>query len=175
MYWYASDLYLKKWGGLSACYPYMHCTRSWKKSDLMHKYARPLCFILGGFLCLWYLYVSICTGISLYFLISWLFQMGSHWQHWTAKSSLSGLAVSSGGYIISFTQVKLTFPYICLWYLYVYICTGISLYILISWPFWLGSYWWHWTAKSSLSALAVLNRGVGVHHQFYLGKSENLS
>ena len=25
---------------------------------------------------------SLCTGISLYFLISWLFRMGSHWQHW---------------------------------------------------------------------------------------------
>ena len=25
---------------------------------------------------------SICTGISLYFLISWPFQMGSHWWHW---------------------------------------------------------------------------------------------
>ena len=78
-----------------------------------------------------------------------------------------------GGYIISFTWVKLTFPYICLWYLYVYICTGISLYILISWLFRMGSHWQHWTAKSSLSPLAVLNGGV--HHQFYLGKSENLS
>ena len=27
---------------------------------------------------------SLCTGISLYFLISWLFQMGSHWWHWKA-------------------------------------------------------------------------------------------
>ena len=27
---------------------------------------------------------SLCTGISLYFLISWLFRMGSHWQHWKA-------------------------------------------------------------------------------------------
>ena len=111
------------------------------------------------YICLWYLYVYICTGISLYILISWLFRMGSHWQHWTAKSSLSALAVSNGGSIISFTWVKLTFPYICLWYLYVYICTGISLYILISWPFRMGSHWWHWTAKSSPSALAVLNGG----------------
>ena len=46
---------------------------------------------------LWYLYVYICTGIFLYFLISWLFQMGSHWPHWTAKRSLSALAVSNGG------------------------------------------------------------------------------
>ena len=39
----------------------------------------------------------ICTGISLYFLISWLFRMGSHLRHWTPKSSLSALAVSTGG------------------------------------------------------------------------------
>ena len=65
-------------------------------------------------ICLWYLYVYICTGISLYFLISWLFWMGSHWSHWTAKNSLYALAVLNGGYIISFTWVKLTFPYIFL-------------------------------------------------------------
>ena len=46
---------------------------------------------------LWYLYVYICTGIFLYFLISWLFQMGSDWPHWTAKRSLCALAVSNGG------------------------------------------------------------------------------
>ena len=46
-------------------------------------------------------------SISLYFLISWLFLMGSHWRHWTAKSSLCALAVLNGGYIISFTQVNL--------------------------------------------------------------------
>ena len=50
---------------------------------------------------------SICTGISLYFLISWLFWMGSHWWHWKAKSSLCALAVSNGGSI-------------CLWHLYVF-------------------------------------------------------
>ena len=50
---------------------------------------------------------SICTGISLYFLISWPFWMGSHWWHWKAKSSLCGLAVSNGGSI-------------WLWYLYVF-------------------------------------------------------
>ena len=44
-----------------------------------------------------YLYIYICTGIFLYFLISWLFQMGSHWPHWTAKRSLCALAVSNGG------------------------------------------------------------------------------
>ena len=37
------------------------------------------------------------TEISLYFLISWLFRMGSHWWHWKAKSSLCALAVSNGG------------------------------------------------------------------------------
>ena len=112
----------------------------------MYQYARHLCLIDGGSICLWYLSVYICTGISLYFLISWLFWMGSDWQHWAAKSSLCALAVSNGGSI-------------CLWYLYVYICTGISLYILISWLFQMGSHWWHWTVKSSLCALAVLNGG----------------
>ena len=90
----------------------------------------------------------ICTGISLYILISWPFWMGSHWWHWTVKSWLSALAVSNGG--------------------------DISWYILISWLFWMGSYWQHWTVKSWLSALAVLNGG-GVHRQFYPGKSENLN
>ena len=37
----------------------------------------------------------------------------------------------------------------------------LSLYILISWPFRMGSHWWHRTAKSWLSALAVLNGGRG--------------
>ena len=69
----------------------------------------------GGSICFWYLYVYICTGIFLYFLISWLFWMGSHWSHWMVKSLLCVLAVSNGrGYIISFTWVKLTFPYIFL-------------------------------------------------------------
>ena len=167
----------------------------------------------GGSICLWYLYVYIYTGISLYLLISWLFQTGSHWWHWTVKSSLCALAVSNGGSI-------------CLWYLHVFymhwyfliysykltvlnglssvtlkskeftlcsgsfewgvyckfypgkseiymfsICTGISLYFLISWLFWMGSHWWHWTVKSSLCALAVLNGGViclWYLHVFYM-------
>ena len=56
----------------------------------------------------------ICTGISWYIPISWPFRMGSHWQHWTAKSWLSALAVLNGGWgiiergiIISFTWVNL--------------------------------------------------------------------
>ena len=88
---------------------------------------------------------------SLYILISWLFRMGSHWQHGTAKSWLSALAVSNGG-------GGGIFP---------------SLYILISWPFQMGSHWQHQTVNSWLSALAVSNGGVKC--QFYPGKSENLS
>ena len=90
------------------------------------------------YICLWYLYVYICTGISLYILISWLFQMGSHWSHWKLQSWLSALAVLNGGRGI--------FP---------------SLYILISWLFQMGSHWWHWTVKSWLSAMAVSNGGRG--------------
>ena len=48
--------------------------------------------------------------------------MESHWPHRTAKRSLFSLAVSNGGSI-------------CLWYLYVYIFTGIFLHFLISWLF----------------------------------------
>ena len=89
----------------------------------------------------------------------------------------SALAVLNGGSIISFT-----FPYIFLlvdcfkWALIGHIEKwrvhsmlwqfwmgegDISLYILISWPFRMGSHWWHWTAKSWLSALAVLNEWRG--------------
>ena len=84
---------------------------------------------------------------SLYFLISWLFWMGSHLLHWTAKSSLHPLAVFNGGSI-------------CLCCLYLYICTGISLYFLISWLFQMGSHLHHWTVKSSLCPLAVSNGGL---------------
>ena len=72
--------------------------------------------------------------------------MGSHWLHWKAKSSLWALAVLDGGYIIRFTW----------WH------TDISLYLPISWLFWMGSHWPHWKAKSSLWALAVSNGGRGI-------------
>ena len=72
--------------------------------------------------------------------------MESHWPHRTAKRSLFSLAVSNGGSI-------------CLWYLYVYICTGSFLYFLISWLFQMGSHWPHWTVKRLLCALAVSNGG----------------
>ena len=52
--------------------------------------------------------------------------------------------------------------------------TDFSLYFfLISWLFQMGCHWWHWKAVSSLRALAVSNWVVC--HQFYLGKSENVS
>ena len=117
-------------------------------------------FNWGGSICFWYLYVYICTGISLYFLISWLFRMGSHWTHWTVKSSLCALAVSNRGWrgvYCKFYPGK----------------TEISLYFLISWLFRMGSHWWYWKVKSSLCALAVSNGGV--YCQFYLHKYDNLS
>ena len=40
--------------------------------------------------------------------------MGSHWQHLSVKSSLCALAVLNGGSIVSFTWVKLKFPYMFL-------------------------------------------------------------
>ena len=74
----------------------MHCTRSRKKSHLIYWYARHLCWIDGGFICLPDIFIvqdlgrkliwcvqflggpsafgiymfSLCTGISLYILIS---------------------------------------------------------------------------------------------------------
>ena len=95
--------------------------------------------------------IFLLDDFSLYFPISWLFWMGSHWSHWKTKSSLCALAVSNGGgSIISFTWVKLTFPYI-------FLLDDFSLYFLICWLFWMDSHLHHWTAKSSLCALAVLS------------------
>ena len=144
-----SVLWQCSWGGPSAFESQWH---QWTVK-------RSLCalaVLTGGSICLWCPYLYICTGISyivrftwchtdisLYLPISWLFQMGSHWLHWKAKSSLWALAVSNGGYIIRFTWCH----------------TDISLYLPISWPFWMGSHWLHWKAKSPLQALAVLNGG----------------
>ena len=52
-------------------------------------------FKRGGTICLG-ICILIYTGISLYFLISWLFWMGSHWQYENAWLSLSRQAVSNG-------------------------------------------------------------------------------
>ena len=87
-----------------------------------------------------------------------------HEQHWIVKRSSVVCHMSLGGYIISFTQVKLTFPYI-------FLLVDFSLYFPISWLFQMGSHWSHWTAKSSLCPLAVLMRG-GVYHKFYPGKTD---
>ena len=89
-------------------------------------------FKWGGTICLWYLYL-IYTGISLYFLISWLFQMGSHWQYENAYLSLSRQAVSNGG-----DHLPLVSP--C------FLCSGISLYLPIIWLFRMGAHWLHWKA-----------------------------
>ena len=58
-----------------------------------------------------------------------------------------------GGSIVSFTQVKLTFPYI-------FLLVDFSLFCPISWLFRMGSPLSHWTVKSSLCTLAVSNGGV---------------
>ena len=133
--WYWS-LHVLVWGDSSTfCSHRQHWT---VKSSLC-----TLAVSSGGSICLWYLYIYICTGISLYFLNSWLFQMGSHWWHWMAKSSLCVLAVLDGGVYHKFYPCK----------------TDISLYFLISWLFRMGSHWWHWKAMSSLCVLAVLHGG----------------
>ena len=60
--------------------------------------------------------ILIYTGISLYFLISWLFQMGSHWWYENVWLSLSRQAVSNGGGnhlpLVSVSLYILVFPYI---------------------------------------------------------------
>ena len=40
-------------------------------------------------------------------------------------------SVIMGGYVISFTQVNLSFPHICLWYLYIYIY-GIPVHVAVT-------------------------------------------
>ena len=122
-------------------------------------------FRMGSHWSHWKVQSSLCAlavlnggrGIfpSLYIPISWPFRMGSHWWHWTVKSSLSALAVLNGGRWDNWEGDNHQF-----------ICTGISLYIPISWLFRMGSHWWHWTVKSSLSALVVSNGGRGDNHQF---------
>ena len=93
---------------------------------------------LGGTICIWYLYVHL----SLYILISWLFQMGEGviwlwylYVHWSLYIHISWLFQMGEGVI-------------WLWYLYVH----WSLYILISWLFqmgegviWLWYLYVHWS------------------------------
>ena len=116
----------------------------------------------GGSICLWCLYLYICTGISLYFLIEQWRDYSVLWQCWLGGSiclwvsmtpmnseeiTLCSGSVDPGGGLAAFGI------YMCS------LCTGISLYFLISWLFWMGSHWWHWKVYSSLSALAVLKGG----------------
>ena len=54
-------------------------------------------FELGGPSAFGIYMFSLCTGISWYLPIIWLFQMATHWWHWAAQSWLSALAVSYGG------------------------------------------------------------------------------
>ena len=79
----------------------------------------------------------------------------SQWQHWTVKISLCALPVLQGGFIclwVSMTTLnseEITLcsasvnggVYLPLVSASLYMCTGISLYFLISWLFWMGSHW----------------------------------
>ena len=110
-----------------------------------------VCFFWGGpsafGIC-----ILIYTGISLYFLISWLFWMGSHWRYENAWLSLSRQAVSNGGGTI------------CLWYLYPYIywyflifsnkLTAFGIYMFsLHWYFLISSYYLTVSNGHSLTAL----------------------
>ena len=70
-----------------------------------------------------------------------------------------------GGLYCMCSQVKLTFPHICpsAFGIYMFsLCSGIFLYFLIIWLFWMGTHWLHWKVKSSLWSLAVSNGGGGI-------------
>ena len=76
-----------------------------------HSFGVPVCKAsmltkLGGSICLLY----ICIVLDLQMTLIWCTGMQGIYARWTRGS-------------------------ICLWYLYVYICTGIFLYFLISWLF----------------------------------------
>ena len=70
-------------------------------------------------ICLWCLYLYICTGISLYFLFEQWRDHSVLWQCWWGVH----LPLVSTCFLYA-----LVFPYI----------------FLISWPFWMGSHWQHW-------------------------------
>ena len=100
----------------------------------------------GGSICLWCLYLYICTGISLYFLISWLFKMGSHLHHWTTKSSLYALAVLNRGgpsaFGVCIFIYALVFPYIfllvdCFEWALIYVIEQQKVHSVL-WQFWTG-------------------------------------
>ena len=84
-----------------------------KWSLIGHIEQQRVCSVLWQFRTGGYMvsFTWVKTDFSLYFPISWLFWMGSHWSHWTVKSSISALAVSNGREggrsIISFTRVNL--------------------------------------------------------------------
>ena len=107
-------------GYIEKCRVHSACWQFWLRGSIclwvsmtpMNSEEIPLCSGSGhgGSICLWCLYLYICTGISyivkftwchtdisLYLPISWLFWMGPHWLHWKAKSLLWSLAVSNGG------------------------------------------------------------------------------
>ena len=136
--------------------------------------------------------LDVSNNLSEYFMsnsVHMHFAFGYHEQHWTVKMSLCCLSnvtggsicpwlswtslnseevtllsvrCELGGYIISFTEVKLTYPYI-------FLSVDFSLYFPISWLFWMGSHWSHWIVKSSLCAVAVL---MGVYCKFHPGKTD---
>ena len=98
---------------------------------------------------------------------------GVHHKLYPGKSENGKFTLQSGmfawGVYHQFYLGKTDFSlYLSLVSVCLYICTGISLYILISWPFRMGSHWWHWTAKSWLSALAVLNGGRRIFSYIFL-------
>ena len=142
---------LRKRCGVHLSAIYMHCTRSSSRcSSMQGIYAQ----VLGGSICLWYLYVHW----SLYILISWLFQMGEGviwlwylYVQWSVYILISWLfQMGEGGHLalVSICAV-----------VSIYIDLPLHQYFLISWLFRMGSHWWHRSAKSSLLSLAVSNGG----------------
>ena len=121
-----------------------------------------------------YLLICHCTGISLYFLISWLFWMESHWPHRIVKRSLCALAVSNGGgrtSPVSFSSND-CFEWVLIDGMDMHRVRSFSLavsfrgeditcHFLIKWLFQMGSHWWYGNTLLSLFCQAVSNGGRG--------------
>ena len=125
---------LDRRGGPSASYPYVHCTRTMRKSDLMSQYARHLCWIMWGSLSACYL---ICIVLYVASELIWCTlmqgiyaqQMGGNL---TLVSECAVLYIYRSA-ILLHVAVKLIYFTVCLLiiyiiYIYIYI---IYIYIYI--------------------------------------------
>ena len=136
-----------------------------------------------GSICLWCLYLYICTGISLYFLIEQWRDYSVLWQCWWGGPSAFGVCIFIYAlvflifFLLNSEEITLCYDSvgggsICLWCLYLYICTGITLcYDSVAWGVHLPlvsvslyMHWYflifsYWMVRRSLCAMTVLTGG----------------